>query len=163
MNTRRVAPTGGCWCLHSPPMGRHHASWSPPQLAPPSIGRRSRRAQTVDYLLARRAVLQDLATGRRERHDVCDAHPELLRAGRNIGVTAEDSCPVCGRDRLRLVSYVYGDGLRHANGRCIATDVELERLVATHEEFSRYIVEVCLECRWNHLQRHELHGRRYAS
>jgi hypothetical protein len=22
-------------------------------------------------------------------------------------------------------------------------------------------VEVCLDCRWNHLQRHELHGRRH--
>ena len=61
------------------------------------------------------------------------------------------------------VSYVYGDRLRHANGRCISTDGELERLVASHDEFSRYVVEVCLDCRWNHLQRHELHGRRYAS
>jgi hypothetical protein len=117
----------------------------------------------VDYTLARRAVLRDLRAGRRERTEVCDAHPELLRAGRNVGEPAPDECPVCGRGRLRLVSYVYGDGLRHANGRCIASDGELEKLGATHEEFTRYVVEVCLDCSWNYLQRHELHGRRYAS
>ena len=70
--------------------------------------------------------------------------------------------PVCGRDNLRLVSYVYGDALRQANGRCITSDSELARLDATHESFSRYVVEVCLDCRWNHLQRRELHGRQYA-
>jgi hypothetical protein len=117
----------------------------------------------IDYVLARRAVLRDLRSGRRERTDVCDAHPELLRAGRHVGHPAGGDCPVCGSAHLRLVSYVYGDALRHANGRCITSDVELERLRNTHEEFSRYIVEVCLDCRWNHLQRHELHGRRYTA
>jgi hypothetical protein len=132
-------------------------------MVPPSNGRRGRKGQTVDYVLARRAVLRDLQAGRREREDVCDAHPELLRAGRHLGEEAEDLCPVCGHDSLRLVSYVYGDRLRHANGRCLSTDGELERLVASHDEFSRYVVEVCLDCRWNHLQRHELHGRRYSA
>jgi len=116
----------------------------------------------VDYALARRAVLRDLRAGRLERHDVCDAHPELLRAGRNLGECVERDCPVCGHAGLRLVSYVYGDALRQANGRCIASERELEKLEATHEEFSRYVVEVCIECRWNHLSRHELHGRRHV-
>jgi Family of unknown function (DUF5318) len=116
----------------------------------------------VDYALARRAVLRDLRAGRRDRIDVCDAHPELLRAGRHVGEPAGGDCPVCGSSNLRLVSYVYGDALRHANGRCITSDGELAKLDANHEEFTRYVVEVCLECRWNHLQRHELHGRRHA-
>ena len=116
----------------------------------------------VDYALARRAVLRDLRAGRRDRGDVCDAHPELVRAGRHVGDDAEADCPVCGSSKLRLVSYVYGDALRHANGRCIATPRELEKLDAAHEEFSRYVVEVCVDCRWNHLQRIELHGRRHA-
>jgi hypothetical protein len=136
--------------------------WSPPSVPPPLTGGRGRTRRHVDYVLVRRAVLSDLRAGRRERGEVCDAHPELLRAGRNVGAVAEDDCPVCGRDRLRLVSYVYGDALRHANGRCITSAGELDRLDAEHEEFSRYVVEVCLDCRWNHLQRHELHGRRYA-
>ena len=85
-----------------------------------------------------------------------------MRAGRHIGEPASGDCPVCGLRNLRLVSYVYGDALRNANGRCISTPVELQKLEAAHEEFSRYVVEVCLDCRWNHLQRHELHGRRHA-
>jgi Family of unknown function (DUF5318) len=116
----------------------------------------------VDYALARRAVLRDLRAGRLDRDDVCDAHPELLRAGRHIGSPAPTACPVCGRRNLRLVSYVYGDALARANGRCITSPTELDRLDATHEEFTRYVVEVCLDCHWNHLQRHELHGRRHV-
>lgn len=117
----------------------------------------------VDYVLVRRAVLRDLRSGRREKYDVCDAHPELIRAGRNVGEPANGDCPVCGSGDLRLVSYVYGDALRQANGRCITSDGELAKLDARHEEFSRYVVEVCLDCRWNHLQRLELHGRRYSA
>ena len=116
----------------------------------------------VDYSLARRSALRDLRAGRRDRTDLCDAHPELLRAGRNVGERLDGDCPICGHASLRLVSYVYGDALRQANGRCITSEGELAKLEATTEEFSRYLVEVCLDCRWNHLQRHELHGRRYA-
>ena len=117
----------------------------------------------TDYALARRAVLRDLERGRLSRLDVCDAHPELLRAGRHLGEAAPHSCPVCAARGLRYVSYVYGNDLRQANGRAITNDTELQRLGATHDEFARYVVEVCIECRWNHLSRRELHGRRYDS
>jgi hypothetical protein len=136
--------------------------WSVPGGLPPATSGRRGSRPTVDYALARRAVLRDLKTGRRERTDVCDAHPELVRAGRHVGEPVDVDCPVCGHASLRLVSYVYGDALRHANGRCIATDQELAKLDATHEEFSRYVVEVCIDCRWNHLTRHDLHGRRHS-
>jgi hypothetical protein len=115
----------------------------------------------TDYALARRAVLRDLERGRLSRLDVCDAHPELVRAGRHLGQPAPHSCPVCDARSLRYVSYVYGDDLRQANGRAVTNDSELERLGATHDEFARYVVEVCLHCRWNHLARRELHGRRF--
>ena len=115
----------------------------------------------TDYALARRAVLRDLQRGAVTRLDVCDAHPELLRAGRNIGEVAPYDCPVCGRGNVRFVSYVYGEKLGQANGRCISYDGELEKLGTMHDEFARYVVEVCLDCRWNHLSRRELHGRRY--
>lgn len=115
----------------------------------------------VDYTLARRSVLRDLRTGKRERLDVCDAQPELLRAARNLGEAVDGECPVCGSASLVLVSYVYGDALRRANGRCIDAE-ELARLDATYEEFARYVVEVCPDCGWNHLRRRELHGRRHA-
>ena len=116
----------------------------------------------TDYALARRAVLRDLQRGAVTRLDVCDAHPELLRAGRNIGEIAPYDCPVCGEGNVRHVSYVYGEKLGQANGRCISYDGELEKLGESHDEFARYVVEVCVDCGWNHLSRRELHGRRHT-
>ena len=36
--------------------------------------------------------------------------------------------------KLRLVSYVYGDSLKAANGRCISTQGELDRLFAHYPD-----------------------------
>ena len=119
--------------------------------------------RVIDYALARRAVLRDFRRGALARIDVCDAQPELLRAARHIGLPAHDDCPVCGTGDLRLVSYVYGENLKQANGRCISDDGELARLGKRHDEFACYDVEVCLDCRWNHLRRLSLHGRMHAS
>jgi hypothetical protein len=118
---------------------------------------------TTEYALARRAVLRDFRRGVLTRLDVCDAHPELMRAAHNIGTKLRDDCPVCGAANLRLVSYVYGDKLKQANGRAIASENELKRLGRTCDEFALYDVEVCTECRWNHLRRQSLHGRMHAS
>lgn len=116
----------------------------------------------IDYALARRAVIRDFRRGALTRLDVCDAHPELLRAGRHVGEDAVRACPVCGRRNVRLVSYVYGDKLKAANGRCITSEAELVKLGASHDEFACYVVEVCLDCSWNHLDRRYLLGRRHA-
>jgi len=114
----------------------------------------------TDYSLARRAVLRDLRAGRVSRNDVCDAHPELLRAARNIGERVGKNCPVCRSKDLFYVSYVYGDRLRAANGRALSQPGELDELARKHAEFDCYVVEVCTKCRWNHLGRRELHGTR---
>ena len=116
----------------------------------------------VDYALARRAVLRDLRSGAVRQHDVCDAHPDLLRAARHVGEPAGHGCPVCSSGDVRNVSYVYGDGLKQANGRCISYPGELEKLGASVDEFACYVVEVCVDCSWNHLGRRELLGRRHA-
>lgn len=118
----------------------------------------------VDYSLQRRALLREFRAGLKSRLDICDAHPELMRAARYVGAESSRSCPVCENSRLRLVSYVYGDALkRHrANGRCITHDEELERLGAKVDEFTCYEVEVCTDCSWNHLSRSYLVGRRHA-
>jgi Family of unknown function (DUF5318) len=129
-----------------------------------------RRASTLtavpsvtDYALARRAVLRDYRSGALTRLDVCDAHPELMRAAQNIGLGMNDQCPVCGESNLRLVKYVYGDKLKQANGRAITDNAELTKLGASCDEFACYDVEVCLDCKWNHLRRQSLHGRLHAS
>lgn len=118
----------------------------------------------VDYSLRRRAILREYQSGQKSRIDVCDAHPELMRAARYVGAETARECPICEDGHLRLVSYIYGDGLRRhrANGRCITRSGELEELGELVDEFTCYEVEVCTDCSWNHLARSYLLGRRHA-
>lgn len=113
----------------------------------------------IDYRLARKALLRELRRGRLGRVDVCDAHPELLRAANYVGEHSNLTCPICEKSKLRLVSYVYGDDLRRANGRCITSREELAKLGASVEEMTCYVIEVCVDCSWNHLVRSYALGR----
>ncbi len=61
------------------------------------------------------------------------------------------------------MSYVYGDGLSRRTAAASPIPGELEKLRAKHDEFDRYVVEVCTDCRWNHLGARELHGRRHTA
>ncbi|GAB3352948.1 hypothetical protein GCM10027300_19010 [Modestobacter lapidis] len=104
----------------------------------------------VDYALQRRAVLADVHSGRTGLFEVCDASPYLTRAAKYHGEPTDRSCPVCRRERLTQVSYVYGDGLGPVSGQA-KTGPELARMDAVQDEFSVYTVEVCRGCGWNHL------------
>jgi hypothetical protein len=115
----------------------------------------------IDYRLARRAVVEEFRRGRLSRRDVCDAHPELLRAARNLGQPTRETCPICEDDCVVHVSYAFGPRLP-AHGRCIATAEELSRLAQSANGVVCYVVEVCPECSWNHLARSFLLGRRHA-
>jgi hypothetical protein len=115
----------------------------------------------VDYSLARRSTIASLRRGRLRTTDVCDAHPELMRAAKNIGTIALEHCPVCSHDALRRVRYVYGDDLKHNNGRVVYPEGWLEELAGQHEQFTCYVVEVCVDCAWNHLLRSYLTGTRW--
>src|SRR4029079_11648979 len=76
--------------------------------------------------------------------------PYLLRAARYHGEQTELSCPVCRKERLTNVHYVYGDALRTASGQAKSVS-ELHRMGMDHREFKVYVVEVCRSCGWNHL------------
>src|ERR1700727_1972100 len=65
----------------------------------------------VDYRLARNAIVSEFKKGRLSRLDVCDAHPELLRAAVNVGEDTQEDCPICEEAKVRLVCYVFGRGL----------------------------------------------------
>lgn len=106
----------------------------------------------IDYRLARQRVLAEYRAGRLDRTDVCDAHPELRRAGAQVGTLTDDSCPVCDDSPLAHVTYVFGPRLP-THGRCISAPGELARLSQRRGEFSAYVVEVCPACAWNHLVR----------
>jgi hypothetical protein len=117
-----------------------------------SIGR-GRRAElgVIDYTLAKRALLRDARIGVIGMTDVCDAHPELMRAAKYVGEPTSADCPVCGQAKLVLLAYVYGDGLREQNGRVWSIDTGL-KMTAANPGASCYVVEVCTNCHWNHLR-----------
>lgn len=120
------------------------------------------RSAAVDFRLARNAVLSDFRANRVMREDICDAHPELLRAAK-AGAATTDECPVCADDQLVHVTYAFGPRLP-ARGRCVDSAKEMRRLDASGEEVSCYVVEVCPTCGWNHLVRKvPVGGRRRRS
>lgn len=96
-------------------------------------------------------MLADVYAGRTGLFEVCDASPYLSRAAKYHGEATEAPCPVCRRERLTRVNYVYGDHLGPVAGQA-KTPAELARMDAAQEEFTVYAVEVCRTCGWNHLQ-----------
>lgn len=112
--------------------------------------RRRDQLGIVDYTLAKRALLRDFRRGLLSRFEICDAHPELLRAARYLGAEASVPCPVCKGHELRLLAYVFADGLRRNNGRAFELREGLE-LAAQQRGGACYVVEVCTDCCWNHL------------
>jgi len=106
----------------------------------------------IDHRLARRALVNEYRRGRLRRDQVCDAHPELIRAARNVGQKSKTMCPICEEDQLVLVTYVFGPRLPK-HGR-VATNVgDLAAFNRRREEFAAYVVEACCTCRWHHLLR----------
>jgi hypothetical protein len=104
----------------------------------------------VDYALQRRALLSDFHSGRVGTMEVCDASPYLVRAAKFHGDRTDAPCPVCRRDNLWYVNYIYGDELKTSSGQARGL-AELPVLAMNYREFDVYVVEVCRGCAWNHL------------
>ncbi len=110
------------------------------------------RRDVVDHALTRRAALADLAAGRVSRLDACDASPYLQRAAQTLGARTDRPCPVCRREPLLEVLWVYGAALGDADGSA-RTAGQVAALAGERPDFSVYQIEVCLACAWNHLVR----------
>lgn len=132
------------------------------QFRPDQVRGASGQSGTIDFRLVRRHLVAEYRRGRLSRLDVCDAHPDLIRAAENLGQPVGDQCPICEERDLVHVSYVFGARLP-ASGRCISTVKELTKLSRSHDELACYVVEVCPGCRWNHLARTFRLGRSNAS
>jgi hypothetical protein len=112
----------------------------------------------IDYRLARNSIIKEYRRGRLSRLDVCDAHPELMRAAIHVGAPTEETCPICEERTLVLVSYAFGPHLP-PSGQCFTSAAELARLSRRAGQVACYVVEVCPDCRWNHLTRTYVAGR----
>ncbi|HZN17350.1 MAG TPA: DUF5318 domain-containing protein [Micromonosporaceae bacterium] len=114
--------------------------------------------QVVDFSLRRRALLREVYSGRVGAYEVCDASPYLKSAAKFHGEPTEVRCPVCRRENLTHVHYIYGDELKQSAGQA-RTKAELPVLALTFREFQVYVVEVCRSCGWNHLVEQYVLGR----
>jgi hypothetical protein len=126
-------------------------SFGPQSLQKRGAGQAARPGE-VDYRLVRKHTLDEFRRGRLSRLDVCDAHPELMRAARNVGEARTEDCPICDEAALTLVSFAFGPKLP-PHGRCITTRKELTQLRRAAQESTCYVVEVCTACAWNQLVR----------
>jgi hypothetical protein len=106
----------------------------------------------VEFGLVRHALLAKVAAGTIRYEDVCDAHPELLRAAKNLGRKTGETCPVCSDVELVEVTYVFGARLP-SGGTCPTTRAELLKLERREEPVQCYAVEVCVGCSFHHLVR----------
>ena len=95
-------------------------------------------------------MLASVRSGHTTLADVCDANPYLLRAAKFHGEATVKPCPICRKDKLTHVTYVYGDELGQYAGR-VKRGPELDEMATEYGEFRVYVVEVCQSCAWNHL------------
>lgn len=116
------------------------------------VGTLRNSSALVDHRLARRHLINEYRRGRLRADQVCDAHPELIRAAKNVGTESSHRCPICDERQLRLVTYVFGPRLP-SHGRCVSTASELRALTMRSDELTAYVVEACIACRWHHLLR----------
>jgi hypothetical protein len=115
----------------------------------------------VEFGLVRHALLARIAAGTLRAVDVCDAHPELLRAAKNIGRSTGETCPVCSDVELVEVTYVFGARLP-SGGTCPTSRAELLKLERRADPVQCYAVEVCTGCAFHHLVRKWTAGGRPA-
>jgi len=106
----------------------------------------------VSYLLERNNVLEKYASGETSIHEICDAHPELIRAAHNYAVPMGGNCPICEEESLVTVSYVFGPRLP-SHGRCVNSQKDIDRIRKRKGTFTCYDIEVCTRCSWNHLSK----------
>jgi len=127
-----------------------------PEVRSPVMDKRFRTSTAdgavVEFGLVRHALLAKVAAGQIRYEDICDAHPELLRAARNIGRKTGETCPVCSDAELVEVTYVFGARLP-SGGTCPSTRAELLKLERREDPVQCYAVEVCIACSFHHLVR----------
>jgi hypothetical protein len=142
------------------PVG-HGASPREERAAAPGATR-SGQLRSIDYSLQRRALLREVYAGRIDSLEVCDASPYLKAAAKFHGEATQRRCPICRREFVTNVHYIYGDQLKNSAGQARRRS-ELAVLADTLGEFQVFVVEVCRRCNWNHLVEQYLMGKSVAN
>lgn len=106
----------------------------------------------ISHALQRRAVIESMRSRRflLDGENPCDADPILISSARHHGIPATYACPICHIDQLKILKYTFGSQLGQYSGRIKSTE-ELVEMENEYGEFIVRVVEVCLECGWNHL------------
>lgn len=110
------------------------------------------KRQQVDYALQRRHTLEALRSRIRTMTaaEACDADPLLIRSALHHGDLSDTRCPVGNCGRLVHLNYAFGEQLGQYSGR-IKSPEELAEMENEIGEFKVFVVEVCVECGWNHM------------
>ncbi|CAB1048813.1 hypothetical protein FRC0546_02169 [Corynebacterium diphtheriae] len=104
----------------------------------------------VSHQWTRRHTLRKFRAGMLSRDSLCDADFVLVTASKFHGSRVPTPCPVCDSDQLRHVLWVYGESLGRASGSACTME-EIVTFAQSGKEFTVHTVEVCPDCRWNHL------------
>lgn len=107
---------------------------------------------SLSYEWQRRNTLREFAAGKRSKQELCDAEFILVAASEFHGTPSARSCPICASTRMRNVLWVYGEDLQRASGSA-RTEEEIRRFLAEGKEVTVHEVEVCPDCKWNHILR----------
>lgn len=108
------------------------------------------RELQIDHRLARRRVLEALASGQLSRSDVTDADPQLKDMAAEFGTLVATACPVCAAPQLRHILFGFRPGATGQAGLPL-TVAGVRELQARREHREIHTVEVCERCGWNHL------------
>ena len=106
--------------------------------------------RVVDHALARRQAILEIRRTGGFAFDGSDTDPYLLRAAAHYGVATDRDCPICQKQQLVDLTYVYSRELGYASGRARRPS-ELAGLAMNHGFLRVFTLEVCQGCGWNHV------------
>ena len=106
--------------------------------------------EVVDHSLARRQAILEIRRTGGWTFDGDDTDPYLLRAAQHYGTATDRDCPICTKEKVVDLIYVYSRELGYASGRA-RRPVELPGLAMNHGFLRVFELEVCRGCGWNHV------------
>lgn len=107
-------------------------------------------SSAVSHRLERARALAQYRGGQVRKEMLCDAPFVLIAASEFHGQAADYPCPICEGENVRVVYWIYGDELGKISSSARSVE-EIDALASKGLSFTVHTVEVCPDCRWNHL------------